>query len=170
MDRVLVHDSTFGSNAMAMAAGLAALQVVEDEKLVQNAQRIGELLKSRLAERMERYELLSDVRGRGLMIGFEFGKPSSLKLKAGWNTLQAARHGLFAQMVVVPLFQRHRILTQVAGDHMDVIKLLPPLNITEVEVDRFIEAFDDVMRDAHRGTGLMWDFGRTLVKQAMQRR
>jgi ornithine--oxo-acid transaminase len=72
-------------------------------------------------------------------------------------------------MVVVPLFQRHRILTQVSGDHIDVIKLLPPLNITEVEVDRFIEGFDDVMRDAHRGTGLMWDFGRTLVKQAMRR-
>jgi ornithine--oxo-acid transaminase len=170
MDRVLVHDSTFGSNALAMAAGLASLQVVEDEKLVENAERIGALLQGRLAERLERYELLTDVRGRGLMIGFEFGKPSSLKLKAGWNTLQAARHGLFAQMVVVPLFQRHRILTQVAGDHMDVIKLLPPLNITETEVDRFVEAFDDVMRDAHKGTGLMWDFGRTLVKQAMQRR
>jgi ornithine--oxo-acid transaminase len=170
MDRVLVHDSTFGSNAMAMAAGLAALQVVEDEQLVANAERIGGLLRDRLAERVERYELLTEVRGRGLMIAFEFGKPSSLKLKAGWNTLQAARHGLFAQMVVVPLFQRHRILTQVSGDHIDVIKLLPPLNITEVEVDRFIEGFDDVMRDAHRGTGLMWDFGRTLVKQAMQRR
>jgi ornithine--oxo-acid transaminase len=170
MDRVLVHDSTFGSNAMAMAAGLAALQVVEDEKLAQNAERIGGLLRDRLAERIERYELLTEVRGRGLMIAFEFGKPSSLKLKAGWNTLQAARHGLFAQMVVVPLFQRHRILTQVSGDHIDVIKLLPPLNITEAEVDRFIEGFDDVMRDAHRGTGLMWDFGRTLVKQAMQRR
>jgi len=170
MDRVLVHDSTFGSNAMAMAAGLAALQVVEDEQLVANAERIGGLLRDRLAERVERYELMTEVRGRGLMIAFEFGKPSSLKLKAGWNTLQAARHGLFAQMVVVPLFQRHRILTQVSGDHIDVIKLLPPLNITEVEVDRFIEGFDDVMRDAHRGTGLMWDFGRTLVKQAMQRR
>ncbi len=170
MDRVLVHDSTFGSNAMAMAAGLAALQVVEDEKLVENAERIGALLQQQLTDRIERYELLTDVRGRGLMIGFEFGKPSSLKLKAGWSTLQAARRGLFAQMVVVPLFQRHRILTQVAGDHMDVIKLLPPLNITETEVDRFLEAFDDVMRDAHRGSGLMWDFGRTLVKQALQRR
>ncbi len=170
MDRVLVHDSTFGSNAMAMAAGLAALQVVEDEQLVANSERIGGLLRARLTERIERYDLLTDVRGRGLMIGFEFGRPSSLKLKAGWSTLQAARRGLFAQMVVVPLFQRHRILTQVAGDHMDVIKLLPPLNITETEVDRFIEAFDDVMRDAHRGTGLMWDFGRTLVKQALQRR
>jgi ornithine--oxo-acid transaminase len=169
MDRVLVHDSTFGSNAMAMAAGLAALQVVEDEQLVANAERIGGLLRDRLAERIERYELLAEVRGRGLMLAFEFGKPSSLKLKAGWNTLQAARQGLFAQMVVVPLFQRHRILTQVSGDHIDVIKLLPPLNITETEVDRFIEGFDDVMRDAHRGTGLMWDFGRTLVKQAMRR-
>jgi ornithine--oxo-acid transaminase len=170
MDRVLVHDSTFGSNASAMAAGLATLGVLEDERLTANAERIGALLRERLAERIGRYELLAEVRGRGLMIGLEFGRPDSLKLRAGWNTLQAARRGLFAQMVVVPLFQRHRILTQVAGDHMDVIKLLPPLTVTEAEVDRFIEAFDDVMRDAHRGSGLMWDFGRTLVKQAMRRR
>ena len=169
MDRVLAHDSTFGSNAMAMAAGLATLKVIEDEQLIENAERIGTLLMAELTSRIEKYEMLADVRGRGLMIGFEFGKPRSLKLKAGWNTLQAARKGLFAQMVVVPLFQRHRILTQVSGDHMDVIKLLPPLTIGESEVERFLAAFDDVMRDAHRGTGLMWDFGRTLVTQAVRR-
>jgi ornithine--oxo-acid transaminase len=169
MDRVLVHDSTFGSNVMAMSAGLAALGVIEREDLVGNAQKMGALLTERLTALKDKYELLADVRGRGLMIGLEFGRPSSLKLRAGWNTLQAARHGLFAQMVVVPLFQRHRILTQVAGDHMDVIKLLPPLTIGEAEVDRFLAAFEDVMDDAHRGTGLMWDFGRTLVKQAMAR-
>ena len=169
MDRVLVHDCTFGSNALAMTAGLATLEVMEREQLVDRAARIGALLTSRLEEMAAKYELLTVVRGRGLMIGLEFGRPSSLKLRAGWNTLQAARHGLFAQMVVVPLFQRHRILTQVAGDHMDVIKLLPPLTIGEPEVERFIGAFDDVMADAHRGTGLMWDFGRTLVKQALTR-
>jgi ornithine--oxo-acid transaminase len=169
MDRVLVHDSTFGSNAMAMTAGLATLGVLEDEDLIANARRAGAQLVERLTALGERYELLAQVRGRGLMIGIEFGRPSSLKLRAGWNTLQAARHGLFAQMVVVPLFQRHRILTQVAGDHMDVIKLLPPLTIGDAEIDRFMAAFEDVMRDAHRGTGLMWDFGRTLVKQAMAR-
>jgi ornithine--oxo-acid transaminase len=169
MDRVLVHDSTFGSNAMAMVAGLATLQVLEDENLMDNAQRMGTLLLDGLTERIDKYEMLSDVRGRGLMIGFEFGKPRSLKLKAGWNTLQAARKGLFAQMVVVPLFQRHRILTQVSGDHVDIIKLLPPLTIGEPEVERFLDAFDDVMRDAHKGTGLMWDFGRTLVTQAVKR-
>ena len=169
MDRVLVHDSTFGSNALAMAAGLATLEVMEHEQLTARAARIGELLTQQLQLLSEKYELLMEIRGRGLIIGLEFGRPSSLKLRAGWNTLQAARHGLFAQMVVVPLFQRHRILTQVAGDHMDVIKLLPPLMIGEPEVERFVESFDAVMADAHRGTGLMWDFGRTLVKQALTR-
>ena len=72
-------------------------------------------------------------------------------------------------MVVVTLFQRHHILTQVAGDHMEVIKLLPPLTIGPAEVKLFSEAFADVMEEAHRGTGMMWDFGRTLVKQAMTR-
>jgi len=169
MDRVLVHDSTFGSNAAAMAAGLASLAVIEDEQLVSNAERTGDALRAALTDMIEKYELLGEVRGRGLMIGMEFAKPSSLKLRPGWSMLQAARVGLFAQMVVVALFQRHRILTQVSGDHTEVIKLLPPLTIGDAEVDLFREAFDDVMKDAHRGSGLMWDFGRTLVKQAVVR-
>jgi ornithine--oxo-acid transaminase len=169
MDRVLVHDSTFGSNAAAMAAGLASLDVIEDEQLVSNAERTGDALRAALTDMIEKYELLGEVRGRGLMIGIEFAKPSSIKLRPGWSMLQAARVGLFAQMVVVALFQRHRILTQVSGDHTEVIKLLPPLTIGEAEVELFREAFDDVMKDAHRGSGLMWDFGRTLVKQAVNR-
>ena len=169
MDRVLVHDSTFGSNAAAMTAGLATLAVVEDEQLVTNAEQTGKLLRDALQDMVEEYELLIDVRGRGLIIGMEFGKPRSLKLRTGWNMLTAARRGLFAQMVVVALFEKHRILTQVSGDFMDVIKLLPPLTITETEVNLFRDAFADVMRDAHKGSGLMWDFGRTLVRQAVTR-
>jgi ornithine--oxo-acid transaminase len=169
MDRVLVHDSTFGSNAAAMVAGLAALSVIEDEQLVTNAEQMGKLLRDALQDMIEEYELLVDVRGRGLIVGMEFGKPRSLKLRTGWNMLQAARRGLFAQMVVVALFQKHRILTQVSGDFMDVIKLLPPLTITETEVTLFREAFADVMAEAHKGSGLMWDFGRTLVRQAVTR-
>jgi ornithine--oxo-acid transaminase len=122
-----------------------------------------------LRDATQSYEMLADVRGRGLMIGMEFGKPDSLKLRTSWNVLQKARRGLFAQMVVVALHQRHRILTQVSGDHMEVIKLLPTLTIGNAEVTMFTEAFDDVMRDAHRGSGLMWDFGRSLVKQAVTR-
>ena len=107
--------------------------------------------------------------GRGLMIGLEFDKPSSLRARASWNMLQKARVGLFAQMVVVALFQRHRILTQVSGDHMEVIKLIPPLMIGDTEVKLFTEAFGEVMEDASKGSGLIWEFGRTLVKQAARR-
>lgn len=170
MDRVLVHSASFGANAQAMAAGLAVLAVLEDEQLVAGARRTGELLRSRLTELIPHYELLHEVRGRGLMIGIEFGRPKSLGLRSRWTMLQTARKGLFAQMVVVPLLQRHRILTQVSGDHLEVIKLLPPLVIGEREVDRFVEAFTAVMDDAHGGGGLMWDFGRTLVKQAVANR
>ena len=168
MDRVLVHDSTFGSNAAAMAAGLASLAVIEDEQLISNAERTGAALQAALQDMVEEYELLAEVRGRGLMIGLEFGKPSSLKLRPGWSMLQTARVGLFAQMVVVALFQRHRILTQVSGDHMEVIKLIPPLIIGDTEVKLFTEAFGEVMEDASKGRGLIWEFGRTLVKQAVR--
>ncbi|MCZ4100191.1 aspartate aminotransferase family protein [Streptomyces sp. So13.3] len=170
MDRVLVHSASFGSNAQAMAAGLATLSVMDDEGVVANARHTGDLLRTRLAALVDRYELLREVRGRGLMIGIEFGKPTSLGLRSRWAMLQAARKGLFAQMVVVPLLQRHRILTQVSGDHLEVIKLIPPLIIDESDVDRFVEAFTAVMDDAHGGGGLMWDFGRTLVKQAVANR
>ncbi|MFJ5726973.1 aspartate aminotransferase family protein [Streptomyces paradoxus] len=169
MDRVLVHSASFGGNAQAMAAGLAVLSVMENEQVVANVRATGERLRSRLAALTDRYEMLAEVRGRGLMIGIEFGRPRSLKLRSRWAMLQAARKGLFAQMVVVPLLQRHRILTQVSGDHMEVIKLIPPLIIGEREVDRFVDAFTAVMDDAHNG-GLVWDFGKTLVKQAVANR
>ncbi|CAL9314082.1 MULTISPECIES: aspartate aminotransferase family protein [unclassified Streptomyces] len=170
MDRVVVHSASFGANAQAMAAGLAVLAVLEDEDVVGNARRTGALLKSRLAALTDRYEMLREVRGRGLMIGIEFGRPASLALRGRWTMLQTARRGLFAQMVVVPLLQRHRILTQVSGDRLEVIKLIPPLIIGEADVDRFVTAFTDVMDEAHSGGGLIWDFGRTLVKQAVANR
>ncbi|WP_406864079.1 aspartate aminotransferase family protein [Streptomyces sp. HUAS MG47] len=170
MDRVLVHSASFGGNAQAMAAGLAVLAVMEQEGTVAHVRRVGGLLKARLEELVPRYELLHEVRGRGLMIGIEFGRPSSLGLRSRWTMLQTARKGLFAQMVVVPLLQRHRILTQVSGDHLEVIKLIPPLIVDEADVDRFVTAFTAVMDDAHAGGGLMWDFGKTLVRQAVAQR
>lgn len=170
MDRVLVHSASFGSNAQAMAAGLAVLAVIEDEEIVAHVRRVGGLLKSRLTALVDRYEMLHEVRGRGLMIGIEFGRPTSLGLRSRWTMLQAARRGLFAQMVVVPLLQRHHVLTQVSGDRMEVIKLIPPLVITEADVHRFVTAFTEVMDEAHNGGALIWDFGRTLVKQAVANR
>jgi acetylornithine/succinyldiaminopimelate/putrescine aminotransferase len=170
LDRVFVHASTFAGNALAMTAGLATLAVIDDEDLVANAERRGAELQAGLREIAARHDLIHEVRGRGLMIGIEFGRPSGLKARAMWTALHTARRGLFAQLVVVPLHNRHRILTQVAGDHMAVIKLLPPLMIGDEEVATFLTAFEDVMADAMRPNGLALDFGRTLVTQSIAAR
>ena len=88
------------------------------------------------------YELLKEVRGKGLMIGVEFGPPKSLRLKASWNVLETANKGLFCQLITVPLFKDHKILTQVSGHGSHTIKLLPPLIITEEDCDWIEKAFD----------------------------
>src|SRR6202045_762967 len=135
LDRCVVHSSTFGRNNLAMASGLASLAILEDEKLVANSAVIGKMLLERLAALRSRHSLIKEVRGKGLMIAIEFHEPPELALKLAWRIMHRIDHGLFAQLVIVPLLSRHGILTQVAGHNMDVIKLLPPLIITEKEVD-----------------------------------
>jgi ornithine--oxo-acid transaminase len=168
MDKLMVHSTTFKGGPLAMAAGLASLAVIDDEGLVENAERRGAELMRGLEGLAARYDLIKEVRGKGLIIGLEFGRPSGLKARANWAMLQKARVGLFAQTIVVALFQRHRILTQVSGDRMEVIKLIPPLMIGDEEVRLFLDGLADVLEDASRGSGLMWDFGRTLIKQAVR--
>src|ERR1700748_2040983 len=168
MDTIMVHSTTYKGGPLAMAAGLASLAVIEDEGLVENAARRGDELMRGLEGLQAKDDPIADVRGRGLIIGIEFGRPSGIKARAGWAMLQKARVGLFAQMVVVALVQRPEILTQVSGDHMEVIKIIPPLMIGDAEVRLFLDGLDDVLGDASRGSGLMWDFGRTLIKQAVK--
>src|SRR6516162_3122146 len=85
MDRAVAHGSTFGGNDLAMAAGIATLDVLDSERLIENAARTGQLLLHGLAAMIPRAEFLHDVRGKGLMIGIEVGSPRSLKLKASWH-------------------------------------------------------------------------------------
>ena len=72
-------------------------------------------------------------------------------------------------MVVVPLFQRHRVLTQVAADNVNVVKLLPPLVVGEEQVDYFVDALDDVLTSAEKGNDLLFEFGTTLAKGTFRR-
>jgi acetylornithine/succinyldiaminopimelate/putrescine aminotransferase len=169
IDRAFVHSTTFGRNQLAMVAGLATLAAFDDEDVIDRARVTGEALQKVLQPLVERYEMLHEVRGRGLMVGLAFGPPSSRGLRLRWNALERMRHGLFSQMVVVPLFHRHRILTQVAADNMNVVKLLPPLVAGEDEVEYFVDALDDVLRDAHDGSGLFFEFGRTLARGTLRR-
>ena len=169
MERAVVHSSTFGRNQLAMVAGLATLQTLDDEDIIARAKSTGEAFEKALDPLVSKYELLASVRGKGLMIGLEFGEPSSFRLKSRWKVLESARKGLFSQLIVGPLFTRHRILTQVAADGVNVVKLLPPLVAGQEEVDYFVAALDDVLADAHKNSSLIFEFGKTLVKSALQR-
>ena len=168
MDRAVVHGSTFGKNNMAMAAGLATLQVMEDEKLVENSLAVGTDIISSLNVLSGQYEFLKEARGKGMMIAVEFNSPKSLKLKAAWAMLEAANKGLFCQMVTIPLFKEHHILTQVAGHGMNVIKLLPPLNLTQKDRDHIVNSFDKAIADTHQIPGSIWDLGKNLASHALK--
>ena len=168
MDRAVVHGSTFAKNDLAMAAGLAALDVLESERLIENAARMGARLIAAFERMAERFELVKDVRGKGLMIGIEFGPPRSLKLKASWSALEAVNKGLFCQLIVIPLFKEHKILSQVAGHDIHTIKLLPPLIISESDCEWIERAFEAVIADAHQVPGAIWSLGKTLVGHAIK--
>ncbi len=170
LDRCVVHSTTFGRNNLAMAAGLAAIQVIEDEKLIENSAKMGQKLIDGLAALASKHELIKEVRGKGCMLAIEFQQPKSLKLKMAWKAIHAVDKGLFAQMVVSSLLDKHRILSHVAGHNMDVVKLLPPLTIGEKEVERCIRAFDEVLADVTKFPGPMWEFGTNLVKTALSQR
>ncbi|MFI3180638.1 MAG: aspartate aminotransferase family protein, partial [Methylococcales bacterium] len=169
MDRAVVHGSTFAKNNMAMAAGLATLEVMKNENLVENSLKIGTEIINNLNAMSSRYELLKEARGKGMMIAIEFQSPKSLKLKAGWMMLEAANKGLFCQMVTIPLFKEHHILTQVAGHGMNVVKLLPPLNLTPKDHDTIISAFDATIAETHKMGGSIWDLGKNLAGHALKK-
>lgn len=168
MDRAVVHGSTFGKNNLAMATGLATLEVLETEHLIANSARMGEQLLADLQPLVGQYECLKEVRGRGLMMALEFAEPRSLSLKMAWKMLEAANQGLFSQMITVPLFERHRILSQVAGHGMNVVKFIPPLTLTEGDRQWIVEGVTDVVADAHRVPGAAWDFGKSLATKALR--
>jgi ornithine--oxo-acid transaminase len=169
MERAVVHSSTFSRNQLAMVAGLATLQVMDDEDIVARAGQRGDQLMAALAPLVDKYELLHEVRGMGLMIGLVFGPPSSRGGRARFRMMELARKGLFSQLIVVPLFHRHRILTQVAADNVNIIKLLPPLIIGDEEIDAFVHALDDVLADATRNAGLLLEVGSTMARNTLRR-
>ncbi len=168
MDRAVVHGSTFSKNNMAMAAGLATLHVLEQEKLVENSAKVGDDIISSLNAMSSKYEFLKEARGKGMMIAIEFQSPKSLALKAAWAMLEAANKGLFCQMITIPLFKEHHILTQVAGHGMNVVKLLPPLTLTQKDRDHIINSFDKAIADTHQPFGSIWDLGKNLAGHALK--
>jgi ornithine--oxo-acid transaminase len=171
MERAVRHGSTFGGNDLAAAAALATLRVLERERLVERAERMGALLLELTWPLIERYEVVADVRGLGLMWAIEFGPPAGAGARRLWERVERRQPGLFSQLITVPLFHEHRILCQVAGHHMNVIKALPALTVEESEIRRFAAALEETIAAAERYPRALARFGvRTGLRAAGARR
>jgi ornithine--oxo-acid transaminase len=140
------HGSTFAPNDLAMVAGLATLRELDEQGLVERSARLGGLLLERTRPLVERSEVVRDVRGLGLMWAIEFEEPPGGSRT--WKLLERIQPGLFSQLVVVPLFRDHRILSQVAGHGLNVIKAIPPLVVSEDDLDWFVSALEETIGKA----------------------
>ena len=170
LDKAVVHSSTFGQGSLAMVAGLATLQVIDDEDLITRATEMGDYLGEKLLALQSRYEFIKEVRWRGLMIAIEFGEPQKLSLKGAWHVAHKMDGSLFPQAVTIPMLDDHHVLTQVAGHQIDVIKLIPPLIINKNDCDWFLGAFEDVMDRLHRFPGPVWEALSKIGKNAIKAR
>lgn len=159
MERAVRHGSTFGGNDLAAAAALATLKVLDEEGLIERADRLGQLLLELTRPLIDRYEVVTDVRGQGLMWAIELGPPSGRARRAVWKAVERAQPGLFSQLVTVPLFHEHHIFCQVAGHRMNVIKALPALVVEESEIRRFAAALEEVIAHAERVPSALARFG-----------
>src|SRR5439155_12695124 len=143
------------------------LEIIDQENLIDNAAKMGALLMEKIDALRAKHSFIKEVRGKGLMIGIEFHEPSELRLKMAWKLLHKIDKVLFAQMIVTQMLSKYRILTQVAGHAMDVMKILPPLIIGEKEIDMFVNALDDVLTECRKFPGPMWELGNNFVRAAL---
>jgi ornithine--oxo-acid transaminase len=166
MERGVRHGSTFGGNDLAAAAGLATIDVLEREGLVERAARLGELLLELTTPLVDRYEIVREVRGLGLMWAIELGPPRGVASRSIWGAVERAQPGLFAQLITVPLFHEHHVLCQVAGHRMNVVKALPALVVGEDHIRTFAAALEEVVAAAEHYPSALARFGWRMAKTA----
>jgi ornithine--oxo-acid transaminase len=148
LEHSVSHGSTFAPNELAMAAGLATLHELDEQDLVARTARLGAWLLELTTPLVDRYDVVCDVRGLGLLWAIEFAEPDGGR--RSYRLLDRMQRGLFAQVIVVPLFREHRILSQVAGHGIAVIKGIPPLTLTDDDLDWFAGALDETIGKARR--------------------
>jgi ornithine--oxo-acid transaminase len=165
--RAIIHTSTYSENGLAMRAGLATLEVIDREHLVERSDEMGQYLRKRLKTALAPYEMIGEVRGLGLMNGIVFTAPRQLRLKLGFEAFKAIHPGMFGQMIVRRLFHDHSILSQICGNNFMVLKVAPPLVVTEEELDTYVSAITSVV-DALHSSAAFWSDALDLARRAIR--
>ncbi len=166
LKRSIVHTSTFSENSMSMRAGLATLDVLETENLGERALVMGEVLRERLRERLGGYEMVREIRGMGMLSGIEFHAPKQLRLRVAFEAFRHIHQSMFGQVVVMRLYRDHGILTQICGNNFMVLKVAPPLVVTEEQIEKVVGAMGSVVDLMHSSTSF-WAEALGLARRAI---
>lgn len=165
LKRAIIHTSTYSENNLAMRAGLATLDVLESDGLGARAISVGQYLRERLQASLAGYEMVKEVRGVGLFCGVEFQAPRSFALRASFETFMRIHSSMFGQMLVMQLF-RKGVLTQICGNNFQVLKVAPPLVVTEGQIDEFVKASREVVESIHSSTAF-WSEALGLARRVV---
>jgi ornithine--oxo-acid transaminase len=168
LPRAFVHTSTFSENSLAMRTALATLEVLEDQELGQRSIKAGTYLQAQLSEALRNFEMVKEVRGLGLLMGIEFQAPRQLRLRIPYEGFGAVHPAMFGQIVVMRLFRDFGFLTQICGNNFMVLKVAPPLVVTDAQLDAFVLAIRDVVEIAH-SPGAFWSEALGLARRAFHR-
>jgi putrescine aminotransferase len=163
MDKALLHTSTFGGNTWASAAAIAAIEQIVQERLWDEAREKGEYMMEKLRGLQQKYSMIKEVRGRGLLIGIEFEKPAGLIDKLTGGMINKLSEEYFGALVAGELQNKYRIITAYTLNNPNVIRLEPPLIVTIEQIDQVVDALDAIFKQ-HRGfMGMALSSGKTVL-------
>jgi ornithine--oxo-acid transaminase len=164
--RAIVHTSTFSENTLSMRAGLATLDVLQNEQLGERALRLGESFRAKLRRELAGFDMVNEVRGMGLLNGIEFVPPKKLAFRTLYEAFHKIHPAMFGQIVVMRMFREKGILTQICGNNFMVLKAAPPLMVTSEQMDEFVEAIRDVVEMAQTSLAF-WTEALGMVRRAV---
>ena len=148
MERAALHTSTFGGNTLAAAAALESIRLLVEEELAEQARENGEYFLAKLQDIKQKYPVIAEVRGKGLLIGLEFASPKSNLLNTlTGGTVKKLAEEYFASIVAGQLLNEHGIITAYTLNNPNVIRLEPPLIINREEIDYVVRALESVLKN-----------------------
>jgi putrescine aminotransferase len=168
VERFDLGSSTFAGNALSCAAALATLEILDAERLTENAAARGEELLRGVRRRLAGHPLVKEVRGRGLLVGVELGPTASglaSRLTAG--VVASVSEKVFGHWAAVKLLERG-VVCQPAAHAWSVLKLEPPLTVTEEHVAQAVDALGHVLDEYRRLPRLVADVAQRLGTQGLR--
>ena len=125
------HGTTFGGNPVACAAALAVQEVFKEENILENAKKMGTLMMDGMKKIQQKHDFIGEVRGVGLMLAMEIVKPDGSKTPDGEKA-----------MSILEAMLKNGLLGYMAGLHGQVVRLIPPLIITEEQVKKALDILE----------------------------